>query len=188
MVSLFYSIPKIKLRVGTTSRYLTGILITYIATTSILFMSHMHAFLDLKLWSQSLVNLGDFLAGQSRTIISAMDTDTDVLPRIFQNFLYDYYSAHLDLQLLYSNFFLKKLFSYIYINAAPLLGKEAAQWDGHGSVLVSSLSNYPLPTFKTTGDFCSRGAGLCMGPYYLLVGQTTGSPWWPSKPPYLCGT
>jgi len=62
----FCSIPKSKLRVGITSRYLTGILITYMATTYILFMSHMHALLDLQHGSKSLVNSGDLLVGQSR--------------------------------------------------------------------------------------------------------------------------
>ena len=100
----FCSIPKSKLRVGITSRYLTGILITYMATTYILFMSHMHALLDLQHGSKSPVNLGDLLVGQSQTKISAMGTIRKCFQVFFQNFLYDYYSACLDLQLPYFKF------------------------------------------------------------------------------------
>ena len=108
----FCSIPKSKLRVGITSRYLTGILITCMAITCILFMSHMHALLDLQHGSKSLVNLGDLFVGQSRTKISAMGT----IRTCFQDFF-----SKLSLWLLLSTprsttsilqiYFLKILFS-----------------------------------------------------------------------------
>ena len=88
------------------------------STTYILFMGHMHALLDLQHGSNSLVNLGDSVVGQSRT--KAMGTIWTCCEDFFQNFLYDYYSAHLDLQLPYS-IFLKKLISYIFINAVPIM-------------------------------------------------------------------
>jgi hypothetical protein len=59
------------------------------ATTYILFMSHMHALLDLQHGSKSLVNLGDLIVGQSRAKISAMGTIRTCCQDFFQTFLYD---------------------------------------------------------------------------------------------------
>ncbi len=104
-VSLCSSL-KSQLRVGMTPRYFTGFLIPCMATTYILFMSHMHALLDLQHGSNSLVKLADLLVGQGRNTNWLWAQYRNVAMIFFQNFLYDYYSAHLHLQLSYFKFIL----------------------------------------------------------------------------------
>ncbi len=73
-------------RVGMTPQYFAGILIPCMETTYILFMSHMHALLDLQHGSKSLVKLAGLLLGQRRKIKLAMGTIRTCCHDFFQTF------------------------------------------------------------------------------------------------------
>jgi hypothetical protein len=73
------------------------------AATYILFMSHIHALLDLHHGSKLQVKLGDLLckAGQKYQLWAKYGR-VDLI--FFENYLYDYYSAHLSTTFILQNF------------------------------------------------------------------------------------
>ena len=92
------------------------------ATAYKIFLSHMHALLDLQHGPKSLAKLGDLLVGQNRTKISAMSMIQTCCHDLFFKPFVMTITQHTSIYNFHtSNLFLKKYFFFKFLSKQPLL-------------------------------------------------------------------